>query len=151
MVRTEDEKMSGGQYDNIIKNRDINLSNDSDAVLKILADLLNGLEGVVQQAKNDLAVIIQRIAEEKASAYVDFGFPKPLRKDAGFEKFLLKVLEAERSKHPGFTYQVRRNEQGEIVGVEIRGSKEHINHALKACAWIKGKLLSQNSKKGGAN
>jgi hypothetical protein len=141
--------MEGEQHDKIIMNRNINISENDDAVLKILADLLNGLEEAVKQAKEGLAVIIAKIAEEKASNYVDFGFPKPLKKNAGFEKFLLKVLEAERSKHPGFTYQVRRNERGEIVAVEIRGPKEHFNHALKACSWIKRRLLVQNSRKGG--
>jgi hypothetical protein len=132
-------------------NKDLNISENGDAILKILSDLLNGLEGVVQQVKNDLAVIIAKIAEEKASNYVDFGFPKPLKKGAGFEQFLLKVLEAERSEHPEFNYQVRRNEQGEIVAVEIRGPKTSFNRALKVCGWIRGKLLLQNSKKGGAN
>ena len=118
----------------------------NDEVLKVLVDLLNGLEQSVRQAKEGLAAVIQRIAEEKASGYVDFGFPKPLRKDAGFERFLLKVLEAEHAKHQEFTYQVRRNEQGEIVAVEFRGPKEHFNHALRACSWIKQRLLAQNSR-----
>ena len=143
--------MEGEQHDKIIMNRNISISENDDAVLKILADLLNGLEEAVKQAKEGLAVIIAKIAEEKASAYVDFGFPKPLKKGAGFEQFLLRVLEAERTKHPGFTYQVRRNERGEIVAVEIRGPKDAFNHALRACAWIRGKLLAQNSRKGDAN
>jgi len=141
--------MTGEQYDNIRMNKDLSFSRDDevlDEVLKVLVDLFNGLEGAVKQAKDGLGAIIQRIAEEKASGYVDFGFPKPLRKDAGFERFLLKVLEAEHAKHQEFTYQVRRNEQGEIVAVEFRGPKEHFNHALKACSWIKQRLLAQNSR-----
>ena len=118
----------------------------NDEILKILVDLLNSLEQSVKQAKEGLAAVIQRIAEEKASGYVDFGFPKPLRKDAGFERFLLKVLEDEHAKHPEFAYQVRRNEMGEIVAVEFKGPKEHFNHALKACSWIKQRLLAQNSR-----
>jgi len=128
---------------NVSQDKNIALN---DEVLKVLVDLLNGLEQSVRQAKEGLAAVIQRIAEEKASGYVDFGFPKPLRKDAGFERFLLKVLEDEHAKHQEFTYQVRRNEQGEIVAVELRGPKEHFNHALRACSWIKQRLLAQNSR-----
>ena len=58
----------------------------------------------------------------------------------------MKVLEAEAAKHPEFAYQVRRNEQGEIVAVEFKGPKEHFNHALRACSWIKQRLQAQNSR-----
>jgi hypothetical protein len=147
MGRTE--KMAE-QHDIIITNEYKNLSMN-DEILKILVNLLNNFEEAVKQAKEEAAAIIQKAVEKKASNYVDFGFPKPLKKGAGFEQFLLRVLEAERVKCPEFAYQVRRNEQGEIVAVEIRGPKDAFNHALRTCAWIRGKLLAQNSRKGGAN
>jgi hypothetical protein len=140
--------MAKEQHNIIIANEYKNLSTGDD-ILKILIDLLNGLEEAVRQTKEQVATIVQRAVEERAFSHVDFGFPKPLRKDAGFERFLLKVLEAERAKHPEFAYQVRRNEQGEIVAVEIRGPKTSFNHALKICGWIKQRLLVQNSRKGG--
>jgi hypothetical protein len=138
--------MGGGQYDKIIMNKNINLSND-DAVLKILADLLNSLEEAVKQSKEQIAAIVQRAVEEKTSSFVNFGFPKPLRKDGGFEKFLLKVLDAEHSKTSEFEYKVKRNEQNEVVAVEFRGPKTSFNRALRACSWIKQKLLAQNMRK----
>jgi hypothetical protein len=133
------------QHDIIIANEYKNLSMN-DEILKILVNLLNNLEEAIKQAKEEATAIIQKSINERASSYINFAFPSPLMKNAGFEQFLLKVLEAERSKHPEFAYQVRRNEQGEIVAVEIRGPKEPFNRALRACSWIKQKLLAQNTR-----
>jgi len=122
-----------------------NVSLDEE-VLKVLFDLLNSLEQSIKQARESLTAVILKAVEEQASSHADFVFPRPLRRDAGFERLLLKVLESERSKHPEFTYQLRRNEQGEIVAVEAKGPSEYLEHVLRVCSWIKRRLLAQNSK-----
>jgi len=112
-----------------------------EALLKVLADLLNTFEAGIRQAKDELMKIAQSMVEERKKA--TFVFPEPLLKDAGFEAFLVKVLEVTQAKHPDFSYRLQRNEQGEIVSVEFQGPQESMKLVLGACDWIRRKILAQ--------
>ncbi|MEM1996480.1 MAG: hypothetical protein QXZ27_00330 [Candidatus Bathyarchaeia archaeon] len=142
-----------GDNNKIGNNADIKVSEDrEETILKILVDVGNALEtlGVLgKQIKESVSLMIEERVREKESNFT-FEFHEPLRKDGGFERFLMKVLNAEKEKHPNeFIYTIERNQNNEITRVKVKAEKEHLNDVSNVVNWINKRILENKSRKGG--
>ncbi|MEM3479703.1 MAG: hypothetical protein QW702_07130 [Candidatus Bathyarchaeia archaeon] len=131
-------------------NVDLKFSEDrEETILKILVDVGNALESIGKQIKESVSLMIEERVREKENTST-FEFHEPLKKDGGFERFLMRVLNAEKDKHPNeFIYTIERNQNNEITKVRVKAPKEHLKDVSNVVNWINRKILENKSRKGG--
>ncbi|MEM3757114.1 MAG: hypothetical protein QXR61_04030 [Candidatus Bathyarchaeia archaeon] len=129
-------------------NVDLKFSEDrEETILKILVDVGNALESIGKQIKESVSLMIEERVREKENTST-FEFHEPLKKDGGFERFLMRVLNAEKDKHPNeFIYTIERNQNNEIT--KVKAPKEHLKDVSNVVNWINRKILENKSRKGG--
>lgn len=141
-----------GDNNKISNNEDLSVSEDrEETILKVLLNIADNLEVLSKQIRETVTPIVEKRikeAEEKENAF-SFEFHEPLKKDGGFERFLMKVLNAEKEKHEGFVYTIERNQNNEIVGVRVKAEKEHLKDVSSVVNWINKRILEGKNRKEG--